>query len=98
MAGSPTHAIFVRVSFKPGLVEAAIETLHNQVIPGAKAAPGFIAGYWLHSADRTKGTSVELFDSLENAEAELGRRSLVTPSEAPLTIDSAEILEVAARA
>ena len=98
MAGTPTHAIVVRVTFKPGLAEAAAKILDTEVVPGAKAAPGFVAGYWLHSEDGRTGTSVELFDSLENARAELGRRSTSMPPDSPVTVDGAEILEIAASA
>ena len=98
MPGTPTHAIVVRVSFKAGLEEAAVKVLDSEVVPGAKAAPGFVAGYWMHAQDRRTGTSVELFDSLASAQAELGRRGLDMPAESPVTIDRAEILEIVASA
>ena len=98
MATTPTHAIVVRVTFKPGLEEAATNMLETQVVPGAKAATGFIAGYWMHSEEGRTGTSVELFDSLVNAQAELGRRSTEMPPESPVTVVGAEILEVVASA
>jgi hypothetical protein len=98
MATTATHAIVVRVTFKPGLEEAAAKVLDTEVVPGAKAAAGFIAGYWMHSEDGHTGASVELFDSLVNAQAEMSRRSTVMPPESPVTIDSVEILEVAASA
>lgn len=93
-----THAVVVTVTFKPGFEEAATKTLNAEVVPGARSAAGFIAGYWMHAADRRTGTSVELFDSLANAEAELAKRSTQMPPESPVTVDSAEILEVAASA
>jgi hypothetical protein len=98
MAGTPTHAIVVRVTFKPGLVDASTEILHNQVVPSAKATPGFIAGYWLHDEGREHGTSVELFDTRANAQASLDQRNIEMPDEAPLTIDSVEVMEIAASA
>ena len=98
MAARATHAIVVRVSFKPGLEAAATETLETEVVPGAKAAAGFVAGYWMHAEGGATGTSVELFDSLANARAELSRRSTDMPPEAPVTVDSAEIMEIAASA
>ncbi len=55
MATRATHAIVVRVTFKPGLEEAAAKVLDTEVVPGAKAASGFIAGYWMHSEDGTQG-------------------------------------------
>lgn len=98
MANIPTHAIVVRVSFKPGYEEAATKTLETEVVPAAKAAQGFVAGYWMHGERGRAGTSVELFDSFASAQAELGRRSTEMPAESPVTIDSAEILEIAASA
>ena len=95
---TPTHAIVVHVTFTAGLEGAATDVLHTQVVPGAKAAPGFVAGYWMHAADGRTGTSVELFDSQANAEAELGRRSTEMPPDAPVAVDSAEVLEIAASA
>jgi hypothetical protein len=92
MAGTPTHAIVVTVTLKPGFEDSAKTMLETEVVPGAKAAPGFVAGYWMHSADGRTGTSVEPFDSLANAEAEMGRRSSKMPPESPVTIDSAGIL------
>ena len=98
MAGTPTHAIVVRVTFKAGFEEAATKMLNAEVVPGAKKAAGFVAGYWMHSEDGRTGTSVEVFDSLANAQAELGRRSTDMPADAPVSVDSAEILEIVARA
>ena len=98
MAGTPTCAIVVNVSFKPGFEEPANKMLETEVVPGAKSAPGFVAGYWMHSGDGRTGASVELFDSLANAEAEMGRRSTEMPSESPVTIDRAAILSIVASA
>ena len=98
MASTPTHAIVVRVTFKPNLAEVATKTLVTEVVPGAKAAVGFVAGYWMHAEDGRTGTSVEIFDSLANARAEVGRRSTDMPADSPVTIDSVEILEIAASA
>ena len=98
MAGTPTHAIVVRVTFKPGLEEAATKVLENEVVPAAKAAAGFVAGYWMHTEDGRTGTSVELFEGLANAQAEMSSRSADIPTESPVTIDSAEIVEIVASA
>ena len=98
MAGTPTCAIVVNVSFKPGFEESANKMLEAEVVPGAKSAPGFVAGYWMHSDDGRTGTSVELLDSPANAEAEMARRSTEMPPESPVTIDSAAILSIVASA
>ena len=98
VASTPTHAIVVRVMFKAGFEESATKMLNTEVVPGAKAAPGFVAGYWMHSNDGRTGTSVELFDSLASVQAEMGRRSTDMPAESPVSVDSAEILEIVASA
>jgi hypothetical protein len=98
MAGAPTHAIVVNVTFREEMMAIADDMLRTQVIPGAKAAEGFVAGYWMHSADGRTGTSVELFDSLANAEAELGRRSTTSPPESPVNVDGVAILEIVGNA
>jgi hypothetical protein len=72
----------VKVRFKPGVQEVADTMLRDEVIPGAKKTEGFVAGYWMHAEDGA-GLSVELFDSLANAQAELGRRQTSAPAEAP---------------
>jgi hypothetical protein len=98
MPTSPTHAIVVNVTFKEGLEDSASNMLETQVVPAARSAAGFVAGSWLHSDDGRTGTSVELFDSLANAEAELGRRGTEMPPESPVTIDSVAIMKVVASA
>jgi hypothetical protein len=96
MAGSPTHAIVVRVTFKPGHEDAATKLLEAEVVPAAKRAPGFVAGYWMHAENHRSGTSVELFDGLEHAQAELGRRSVEMPPESPVVVHSVQIMEIVA--
>ena len=94
MADTATHAIVVKVTFKPGAADVADKLLQDEVIPGAKQAEGFVAGYWMHGEDRTFGISVELFDSLANAQAELGRRQATSPPDAPVEIVSVDVVEV----
>ena len=98
MAASPTHAIVVKVTFKPGIQDMANTMLHEEVIPGAKKAEGFVTGYWMHGEDGSFGLSVELFDSLANAQAELGRRQTSSPADAPVEIVSVDVVEVVGRA
>jgi hypothetical protein len=92
------HAIVVQVTFKPGRQHEAVSELETNVIPGVKRAAGFVAGYWLRSDDETHGVSVEVFDTLDHANAEMARRSTGLPEQAPLSIDGAAILEVVATA
>ena len=98
MAATPTHAIVVRVTFKPGAGDVADKVLQDEVIPGAKKAPGLVAGYWMHGEGGAVGISVELFDSLANAQAELGRRQTTAPTDAPVQIESVDVVEVVGQA
>jgi quinol monooxygenase YgiN len=92
------HAIVVQVTFKAGRQHEAMAELEGNVVPGVKKAEGFVGAYWMRSDDALHGVSVELFDTLEHANAEMGRRSTDLPEQAPLSIDSAAILEVIANA
>ena len=90
------HAIIVHVTFKPGREADAGRELEAIVVPNASKAPGFSGGYLVRSEDGTHGISVELFDSLENATEEAGRRSSGFPAEAAVTTDSDGVFEVTA--
>jgi hypothetical protein len=92
------HAIVVQVTFKAGRQHEAMSELEASVIPGVKRAEGFVAGYWLRTDDGARGVSVELFETSDNANAELARRSTDLPDQAPLSIDSVAIFEVIASA
>lgn len=45
MPSAPTCAIVVSVAFKPGFEDMSTRMLESEVVPAAKAAPGFVAGY-----------------------------------------------------
>jgi len=89
------HAALVTVTIAPDEADAARAALHEQVVPMIKAAPGFIAGYWVDRADG-KGFSFVLWESEEQA-----RQVAPPPGASPapgVTVDSTEILEVVAHA
>jgi hypothetical protein len=92
------HAIVVHVTIKQGREEDAAEELKNVVVPSAKAAPGFQGAYWVRELGRQGGIALELYDTLEHAEEELGRRSDGPPPDAAVTLDSASVFEVLASA
>jgi heme-degrading monooxygenase HmoA len=87
------HAAVFHVTIKDRA--AAQETLREQVVPGAKGAPGFAAGYWLDRGN-DKGMSVIVFDSQENAQAFVD--SPGPPEGAPVSFDGSEVAEVVAQA
>jgi hypothetical protein len=84
------HAVVVRVNI--GDVEASRKELHEKVVPGASQAPGFVAGYWTRSDDRSNGLSMIVFDSEDAARA----AAEGIPSRVPetVTLESVEVREV----
>jgi len=60
------YAALVSVKIDPAKVDEAKSMLQSDVVPMVKAAPGFIAGYWLEPTDG-RGYSVVLFETEEQA-------------------------------
>ena len=60
------HAALVRVTIEPGNDTAARAALDEQVVPMVKAAPGFVAGYWMEPQDGV-GFSIVVFETEEQA-------------------------------
>lgn len=86
------HAVVVRVSISDH--EVAESHLREQVVPGVRQAPGFVAGYWTRKDD--SGTGMAVFESEEAAT----RMSEMVPSMVPdvVTIQDIEVCEVVAHA
>jgi len=74
---------------------AAEVGLREQVVPAAKAAPGFAAGYWLDRGN-DRGMAVVVFDSQENAQAWVDAQA--PTADAPITREGAEVVAVVADA
>ena len=89
------HAVVVKVSI--GDFEAARSELLEQIVPRAKGAPGFVAGYWTRSDDGNNGLSMLVFESEDNARA---AAEMIRTAPAPPTVtqDSIEVREVVANA
>jgi hypothetical protein len=86
-------AAVVSVEIEDG--DKSAQMLKEQVIPGVKAAPGFISGVWVN-VDKHHGTSIVVFDTEENARATM-------PAEGPgpmpgVTITSAKVGQVVGQA
>ena len=62
------HAALVAVKIDPDQADASQAALESQVVPMVKAAPGFIAGYWMAPVNDT-GYSIVVFDTEEHARA-----------------------------
>jgi hypothetical protein len=93
------HAVLTHVSISD--YDAARKMLHSQVMPGAKAAPGFVAGWWLAPVDGKSGSgvSIEVFDSEDAARSFVQQfQSQGPPDTTLVAIDSIEVREVAGNA
>ena len=86
------HAVLIKVTVNDP--EAGRKTLHEQVVPRVKQAPGFVAGYWMGT--ETNGQSVVILESEEtaNAMAQMAR-DMAPPT---VTLESIEVQEVVAHA
>jgi hypothetical protein len=75
--------------------DEAKRILDQQIVPGVSSAPGFVAGYWVATADGM-GTSVVVFESEEAADraAASGPR----PQSDALTVESFTLGPVVAHA
>ena len=61
------YAALVTVSIDAAEADPAMVTLKEEIVPSVKAAPGFIAGYWLAPDESGHALSVVLFDTEEQA-------------------------------
>jgi hypothetical protein len=93
------YAVIGRVEIDASRRDEAQKTLQEEVIPRVKSAEGFVRGLWLRSSDGTKGRAVVVFDTEEHARAgaEMARQQAPPPG-APVTFESAEVVEVVAEA
>jgi hypothetical protein len=60
------YAALVNLTIDPALAPAAASAFTNEILPRVRAAPGFVAGYWVDPVDR-KGFGFLLFDTEEQA-------------------------------
>jgi hypothetical protein len=87
------HAVVIDVTIHDlAIAEGA---LNEQVVPAAKQAPGFVAGYWLRPSD-DKGKSVVVFESEQAARAWAESPPADMPDPAPVTIDNMDTVRVVA--
>ena len=93
------HAVLTHVAISE--YEAARKMLHSDVIPMAKQAAGFVAGWWLAPADGKsgEGVAVEVFESEDAAKAFVKQfESQGPPDTSLVTVESIEVREVAGNA
>jgi hypothetical protein len=88
------YAVVVKVTVADK--EAAVARLQNEVVPQVSAAPGFVAGHWIH-LPQGQGIAVMAFESEDAAQAAAGK--FPRPGcDAPVTFDDVEVGEVVAHA
>ena len=93
------HGVIVEVRIHSDREEEARQALREEVVPRAKALPGFAGGTWLRALEGDAGISVLLFeseDAARGAAAEI--RSQGPPPGAPVTLKAVHACEVLARA
>ena len=86
------YAVLVNVTITDP--DSAETTLRDEVVPRAKQAPGFVAGYWTRK-DNT-GVSMVIFESEEQAEAMGERLPTLVPED--VNLEGYEVREVVAHA
>jgi hypothetical protein len=88
------HAVLTSVTIKD---QATAEGyLREQVVPNAKQAPGFVAGYWVR--DEGEGRGVIVFESEDAARAASERISEGIGGNPGVTLNSVTVGEVVASA
>ncbi len=91
------YALVVEVDVDTDRVEEALALLHGQVVPSVKAAPGFVAGYWMGTPESGKGLSVSVYESEQAARAAM-ENAPMPPEGAPVTITRLEAMPMLAHA
>lgn len=91
------HAVFVTVAIDPASVEESQHALREQVVPRVKASSGFVRGFWTAGDDPTRGVSLVVFESAQDAEnaAKMVRDSPMPPG---VTLREIEVRTVVADA
>jgi hypothetical protein len=88
------HAVLTSVTIKD---QATAEGyLREQVVPNAKQAPGFVAGYWVR--DEGEGRGVIVFESEDAARAASERIGEGIGGNPGVTLNSVTVGEVVASA
>ena len=88
------HAVLTSVTVKD--VPTAESYLREQVVPNAKQAPGFVAGYWVR--DEAEGRGVVVFESEDAARGASERIRETIGGNPGVTLNSVTVGEVVASA
>jgi antibiotic biosynthesis monooxygenase (ABM) superfamily enzyme len=89
-------ALVTTVQIKPGRTAEAEEGLVQQIVPMIKGLPGYLSSVHISSPDGSRGMGIILFDSEETARAAAQIWAAnPPPPEAPITVESREVWQVA---
>lgn len=93
------HAVLIEVdtSGQPD-PQVGLTALQEQIVPNARSALGFHAGYWLRPLEDGKGTSLQLYDTEENAQAAARALGVGSSPMPGVTVVRSEVRAVAASA
>jgi hypothetical protein len=86
------HTALIHLTIDPALAPAAAAAFASEILPRVKAAPGFVAGYWVDPVDG-QGFGFLLFETKEQALAAIPPAT--TWSAPGVTILRAEVRRVA---
>ena len=91
------YAMVGEVRLDPARRDDAEKLLNEMVVPAAKQAPGFVAGWWTRSDDGTTGRSMIIFET-EEAARQMAEMAGSPPPDSPVTPVRMEVLRVLAHA
>ena len=89
------HAVVVRVTIND--FDRGRQFLTEEVVPRAKQAPGFVAGYWTTSEGNDNGLSMIVFES-EDAARGVAQMIESQGMDEGVTLEGTEVREVVASA
>lgn len=87
-------AVFGKASLDASRMDEIVQLQNSIAIPMATAQVGHVASYIANSADGSRGASIYVFETKDQAEAFAA--SMKVPAGAPVTIESLEVFEVTA--
>ena len=87
-------AVFGKASLDASRMDEIIQLQNSVAVPMATAQAGHVATYISRSADGSRGESIYVFETKEQAETFAA--SMKVPAGAPVTIESLEVFEVTA--
>jgi hypothetical protein len=92
------HAVLIEVDVAGVDRDRGSAALREQIVPATKALPGFQSGTWLTGGPDSKGLSLTLWDTEDNARAMADRFGPGSSPTASASVVRCEVREVAASA